>query len=206
MSRFEYVFVDIDTQHDFMDPGGKLYVPGAEEIVPNLRRLVSTASACRIPLLSSADNHAPDDPEFRQFPPHCVRGTAGQRKLKETLLDHRLVVEPHDVISNPAALLSLHDQVVFHKATFDVFSNPNFARLIDAIEVDRFIVFGVASDYCVRAAALGLLHRDGRVAIVSDAVRAVSRETEAQAREVLRAAGADWWTTEQVIERAGRPA
>lgn len=204
MSQFEYVFVDIDTQHDFVDLAGKLYVPGAEKIVPNINRLLRAAATWHIPVLSSADNHAADDPEFRQFPPHCVHGTPGQRKLRETLLDHRVIVEPHDTIPNPAALLSLHDQVIFHKTTFDVFSNPNFARLVDAVEVGRFVVFGVATDFCVRAAALGLLHRDCQVTIVSDAVRAVARETEAQAREALRVAGADWATTEHVIELVGR--
>jgi nicotinamidase/pyrazinamidase len=203
MSRFDYVFVDIDTQHDFMDPDGKLYVPGAEEIVPRLKRLLGAAAACHIPVLSSADCHSPDDPEFEQFPPHCIRGTAGQRKLCETLLDHRTIVEPHDMTPNPAALLALHDQIIFHKTTFDVFSNRNFARVIDSIEAERFIVFGVATDYCVRAAALGLLHRDCQVTIVSDAVRAVARETEAEACEALRAAGADWGTTDHIVESVG---
>lgn len=206
MSRWDYIFVDIDTQHDFMDRDGKLYIPGAEQIVPCLKQLLGAAKMWHIPVLSTADNHAPDDPEFAQFPPHCVRGTPGQRKLSETLLDHRVVVEPHDTIPNPAELLSLHDQVIFHKTNLDIFTNRNFGRLIDSLEAGHFILFGVATDYCIRITALGLLHRDCQVTIVRDAVRAIARETEDQTHNALRIAGADWATTEHVIELAGRPA
>ncbi len=200
MSHWEYIFVDVDTQHDFMDPTGRLFVPGADQIVPNLKRLIHTARARHIPVFSTADNHAPDDPEFREFPPHCVRGTAGQRKLRETLLDHRIVVEPHDTFPDPASLPALHDQIIFHKAAIDVFHNANLGRLVDAIEVGRYVVFGVATDYCIRTAALGLLHRNCLVTIVSDAVRGISPDTEAQSRRALIAAGAEWATTDHVIE------
>ena len=37
------VFWEVDAQQDFMLPGGKLYVPGAERIIPNIKRLVDAA-------------------------------------------------------------------------------------------------------------------------------------------------------------------
>ena len=42
-------FFDIDTQIDFMLPQGKLYVPGAEAIIPNLSRLMACAREHAIP-------------------------------------------------------------------------------------------------------------------------------------------------------------
>src|SRR5947209_10447735 len=75
------VFFDIDTQYDFMDPKGKLYAPGAEEIVPNLMEIFALAERQRITTISSVDAHTPDDPEFKQFNAHCVAGSAGQKRV-----------------------------------------------------------------------------------------------------------------------------
>src|SRR5438034_6393444 len=66
-----------------MLPGGKLYVPGAEKIIPNVNRLIEAARQGRTLLISSADAHQPDDAEFREWPPHCVKGTAGAELIPE---------------------------------------------------------------------------------------------------------------------------
>ncbi len=93
------VFWDVDTQHDFMRPDGKLYVPGAETIVPNLKRLTDYAHAHGIRIVASADDHVKghrelsEQPDFREtFPEHCMHGTPGQKKIPETALRDPLVV------------------------------------------------------------------------------------------------------------------
>ena len=58
------VFVDVDTQIDFLYPAGALYVPGAEALLPVLARLNQYAAAQSIPVLSTMDAHLEDDPEF----------------------------------------------------------------------------------------------------------------------------------------------
>lgn len=60
------VLWEVDTQTDFMLPGGRLYVPGAEKIIPNLNCLVEAAHQGRVSLISTADAHNPDDPELRE--------------------------------------------------------------------------------------------------------------------------------------------
>ena len=75
------VLWEVDAQADFLLPGGKLYVPGAEKRIPNMRRLVESARGGKALLISSADQHSPNDPEFQRFPPHCVRGTSGAEIL-----------------------------------------------------------------------------------------------------------------------------
>ena len=87
-------FMDIDTQRDFMLPEGQLYVAGAERILPKLRRLFDFARKNEITILSSVDAHTEKDTEFQDFPPHCLRGSEGQRKLDETLLPKPLVALP----------------------------------------------------------------------------------------------------------------
>jgi len=51
------VFVDIDTQFDFMNPNGALYVPDAEDITDNIKKLFVYANEHKIKILSSTDAH-----------------------------------------------------------------------------------------------------------------------------------------------------
>src|SRR5919201_973677 len=85
------VLWDVDTQVDFMLPDGKLYVPGAEETAPAMRKLVEAARPTGIVHVASADDHEliddeiSDEPDFQAtYPPHCLRGTRGARKIPET--------------------------------------------------------------------------------------------------------------------------
>ena len=195
----QVLFVDIDTQRDFMLPSGALYVPGAEKLVPKLRRLFEFARENGVFVLSSVDAHASDDPEFQQFPPHCVRGTEGQRKLAETLLPRPLILENKPMDRNLVDLVRKHSQIIIEKQKFDVFSNPVTAKLLRALPAHA-IVFGVATDYCVRAAALGLRKLGIKTAVVSDAVRAVAADTERQAIEEMRQAGVEFSSVDQVLD------
>ncbi len=61
----DVVFWDVDTQVDFMLPGGKLYVPGAEKLIPNMKRLVDAAREGRVFLAGDADSHSLQDEEFK---------------------------------------------------------------------------------------------------------------------------------------------
>ena len=86
------VFFDVDTQLDFLYPAGALYVPGAESIVPQVAALNRYAAKNGIPVVSTMDAHTENDPEFREWPPHCVAGTAGQQKPAATLLEPRTTI------------------------------------------------------------------------------------------------------------------
>ena len=74
------VFFDVDTQLDFLYPAGALYIPGAENIIGALGALTKFAVANKIQIISTADAHSEDDPEFKTWKPHCVAGTDGATK------------------------------------------------------------------------------------------------------------------------------
>ena len=192
------VFVDIDTQFDFMHPEGHLYVPGAETLIPQLERLMQHARTRGIPVVASADAHAGDDPEFQQFPAHCVQGTAGQEKIDVTHRADALVLpnQPAD------AALEGKSAFVLEKTVFDLFGNPNAERVFASLAPQQCYVFGVATDYCVRAAALGLRQRGYAVTVVSDAIRAVTAAGEAHTLDELTAAGIRLLGTDQVLTEA----
>lgn len=181
------IFWDVDTQHDFMRADGKLYVPDAEQIIPNLERLTNYAHAHAIRIVASADDHVrghaeiSDTPDWQTtFPPHCMRGTPGQRKIPATALQDPLVIEPA-----PADAPALVDRirahrgdVLFHKHRFDVFSNENVVPVLDALAPDDILLYGVATDVCDKAAVEGLLERrpQTRLFVVTDAVRGIDRD------------------------------
>lgn len=196
----QVAFFDVDTQHDFMSPRGALYVPGARMIAGRVRQLVAFAAKHGLRLFASTDAHAPDNPELKTFPPHCMLGTRGQQKIRGTLLPDRAVVAIRPRLSPRRIAAALqHQQVIIEKQTYDVFDNPNTALLLQASGARRFVVFGVATDYCVLAAVLGLLRRGYKVSVVSDAIRAVDPEGGARAIAAMRKAGARFVTTSAVI-------
>jgi len=193
------VFVDVDTQIDFVEPSGALYVPGAETLKPRFARLIEAARRHAIPVIASSDAHAPDDPEFEVFPPHCVAGTPGQRRIAET--------EPERAVVVPAAGGSASADrgatVVLEKTTFDFFSNPAAAQVVSDTGARTAVVFGVALDYCVRAAALGLRERGYDTVLVSDATAPVTAEGGAETERELEAAGVRFTTTEELLAGLG---
>jgi nicotinamidase/pyrazinamidase len=171
------VFVDIDTQVDFLDPAGALFVPGSTEIVPNLARLTRFARERGIPILASADAHTPDDPELATFPPHCMVGEPGQERIAATAPPHSLIFD--EVTPLPSTVPS-HLTVLKHQ--FSLCSHPRSDQLLSLYLADRpiFVVYGVATDYCVRAAVDGFLARGGRVALVVDAIRSIDQDAESR--------------------------
>lgn len=184
------VFVDVDTQLDFVCPAGGLYVPGAEEIWSSLATLTRHAVSKGIKILSTTDAHSEDDVEFRTWKPHCVTGTAGQQKLCATLAETRRYVlsTTKDALDRQAALSA--QQVIVKKHHVDCFTNPNLAPLLDSLGPSRFVIYGVVTEVCVLHAARGLLRLGHPVEIVCDAVRAFSEELGAKALDDLAASGA----------------
>lgn len=185
--REPLVFLDVDTQVDFMLPSGSLYVPHAEAIVPNLERLLTYARAHGIPVLSSADAHPPDDPSFAQWPPHCVVGTPGQRRIPETLFPTATVVPNRAGTFQPPREWA--GQTIVEKQEYDVSTNVNFEAILESLGRRRWVVFGVATEYCVRSSALALRKRDLPVDLVVDAIQAITEEGGRKALEELTAAG-----------------
>jgi nicotinamidase/pyrazinamidase len=158
------LFLDVDTQLDFLYPAGALYVPGAERLVPAIAALNRHAVAQGLPLLSTVDAHTEHDPEFRTWPAHCVAGTLGQRKPAETLVGQRLV----------------------EKQSVDCWTVPELAPLIESLGVDRFVVYGVVTEICVLNAARGLRRFGRPIELVAGAVKELSVEAAARVRDEFR--------------------
>jgi nicotinamidase/pyrazinamidase len=176
------VFFDVDTQLDFLYPAGALYVPGAETIVQSLAELTSFAAANQIQIISTADAHSEDDPEFKTWKPHCVAGTTGQQKTAGTLLNGRVVLaDPQEANDAP--------QIIVEKQKLDAFTNPNLKPLIELLRADRYVLYGVVTELCVQCAAFGLLKMGQRVELVTDAIKSLNAAEERDFIERFRGQG-----------------
>jgi nicotinamidase/pyrazinamidase len=264
------IFYDIDTQNDFMNSDGALYVPGAELIKPNLRLLTEYAKQKSIPVLGSVDVHF-GTPEYKKregeltrwggpFPDHCMDNTPGQLKIWETTLFQNNNVKGANTCGISDEVLYIVNQlnrgdnevkkryfnqfkfqgyneeniikhwnqfirgideediakavnqikntsknnppkgIYIQKQSHDVFTNPNAEVLLQKANVNEAVVYGVATDYCVKAAVLGMQQRKVQCYVVQDAIAGVFPESTKSALEEMAAAGAKFVTTKGVLE------
>src|SRR4051812_14497854 len=193
---------DVDTQVDFMLPHGKLYVPAAEETAPAMQRLVAAARAAGVVHVASADDHEltdqeiSDRPDFRTtYPPHCLRGTRGARKIPET--------EQEDPVPMTLELLPERylggREFLLLKKSLDVFTNPNTDRLLTHLDPDEIVVFGVATDVCDDPAIRAFLERGRRVRFVEDAARGLDEGRVTACTAAWREAGVRFTTADEAI-------
>lgn len=188
------VFFDVDTQIDFMFPAGALYVPGAETIIERVSALNRYAASHGIPVVSTMDAHAENDPEFQSWPHHCVTGALGQRKPAATLL------EKFAVVPNAPCELKLEgvQQILLEKQVLDCFTNRNLPALLARFAADRYVVYGVVTEICVKLAAFGLLKTGKRVELVTDAVRSLNDDASAKMLTEFTALGGALTTVSQI--------
>lgn len=175
------VFMDIDTQYDFMDPQGALFVRGSVAVLPRLKQLTACAEKNHIRIISSMDTHTKQDKEFKQFPPHCLPGTHGWQKIPQTLLKTkaRAVIRLGRRYSAGefSSIVLKARQIVIEKDSLDVFSNQQMKSLLELLSPLQVIVYGVATDYCVKSAIEGLLALGIKVYLVKDAIKEIDRVT-----------------------------
>jgi nicotinamidase/pyrazinamidase len=196
----DFILWEVDTQRDFMLPGGKLYVPGAEKLLPKIEKLIEAARKGRCFLVSHGCFHAPDDPEFKIFPPHCVKGTPGSEYVEQALTD-KVVRVANDTPGLPKDFLQ-HKQILLEKQTLDIFESRHAAALVERLPRDaEFLLFGVVTEYCVRLAAKGLLERGRHVTVIEDAVETLNPAEGQRTIAELRELGAKFTTTEKALKR-----
>ncbi|MCS6902069.1 MAG: isochorismatase family protein [Myxococcales bacterium] len=170
------ILIDVDTQYDFCHPSGALFVRGADHLHEAFQQLTARGVAVGAPIVGSVDSHGFDAWEFAgapevgpngespNFPPHCIKGTEGWLKIPGTLAPRfRFIpnVPLRDDQLIPLVTRHQPQQILLEKEVYSLFANPNADRLLDLVREGadevRFLVYGVALDYCVRAAALGLV-------------------------------------------------
>ncbi len=192
MTRPALVIVDV--QNDFC-PGGALAVADADAVVPVLNRLIGFAVRTGMPVFASRDWHPAETGHFRPFggvwPVHCVQGTKGA----EFHPDLRL--PPDAVVVSKGMDPSRDDYSAFQAVAED---GRQLDLLLRERGVEKILVGGLATDYCVKETVLAGLKLGFRVDFVEDASRGVDLQPGDSARAVreMLAAGAVKKTSEEL--------
>ena len=175
------LFWNVDTQNDFVEPWGKLYVKGAEKLKPKWAEITKVARRMKIRVVYTADYHyfhsaeINDKPDFiNTFPPHCLAGTKGADFIAETAPDKPLVFNweaTYDMMPMKVDVPTTRNFVIL-KDAFDVFAgNRVTVPLLEELHPDIVVVYGVTTNVCVDHAVRGLAQRVKQVYILSDAIK-----------------------------------
>lgn len=201
------IFYDVDTQRDFLLPGGALYVPGAERIIPALAELTAMARANHILTVCSVDRHFPGDSELQRnggkYPDHCMDGTDGQKKIPETQPLNPFYIPNHALSPEEIqAALNHQGELVFEKQEFDVFIGNVHAASVLRMLLQPYrdiIVYGVYTEVCVARAVEGLAQLGPKLTIVEDAIADIGLDADA-IREEWKQAGIAFTTVARLKE------
>jgi nicotinamidase/pyrazinamidase len=182
--------VVVDVQNDFADPAGSLSVRGGLEILPVVNGAIAAATDVGAPIVATQDWHPPETPHFATqggiWPVHCLMGTWG--------------AELHPGLDLPADTARVrkgsHGEDGYSAFTMrDPITGIETPTELDALlreqGIERIVVCGLATDYCVRATALDGVRLGYGVELLSDGVRAVDLEAGDgdRALDEMRAAG-----------------
>jgi nicotinamidase/pyrazinamidase len=180
----------VDVQNDFADPAGSLHVRGGESVVPLIDAQVAAARAAGARVVYTQDWHPPSTPHFARdggiWPVHCVADTWGAR------------IHPGLPVEGPIVRKGQRGEDGYSGFTArDPLSGrtepTELEGLLRAADVERLVVAGLATDYCVEATVLDARALGFEVTVLTSAIRAVDLAegdgTRALAR--MRAAGAD---------------
>lgn len=177
MSRYDErtALVVVDLQNDFADPAGSLSVAGGDAIVPRVNQEVRAALEAGALVVATQDWHPEATPHFAKdggvWPVHCVGGTWGAElspgfELPADAPRIRKGVHGEDGYSG----FTMRDPVTGEELPTEL------EGLLRARGVERVVVCGLATDYCVKATALDAARLGFAVELLPDAIAAVDLE------------------------------
>jgi nicotinamidase/pyrazinamidase len=164
----------VDVQNDFADPDGSLYVRDAESVIDVANVEIDAARSAGAMVVYTQDWHPPDTPHFAKdggiWPVHCVRGSWG------AALHPRLTV-----VNDERVRVGVGGEDGYSAFTVaDPVTRDTEPTALDSMlrerGVERVVVLGLATDYCVRATALDAVALGYDATLVVDGARPVELE------------------------------
>jgi len=186
----------VDVQNDFADPAGSLHVRDGEEVVPLIDVQVVAARAAGARVVYTQDWHPPSTPHFARdggiWPVHCVADTWGAQ-LHPDLLVEGPIVRKGQGGEDGYSGFTMRDPLSGRTEPTEL------EGLLRAAGVERLVVAGLATDYCVEATVLDARALGFEVTVLVSAIRAVDLAEGDGLRALarMRAVGADLGPDEQ---------
>jgi nicotinamidase/pyrazinamidase len=173
----------VDMQNDFADPRGALYVRGGEGVLPVANAEIAKARSAGALVVYTQDWHPPSTPHFAKdggtWPVHCVRDTWGA-ELHPDLDVSRGPDVPVEADEGGVTLRKVvrtgtgdEDGYSAFEASPDPAERSRLERLLRENGIERLVVLGLATDYCVRATTLDGLGAGFAATVLAAGVRPV---------------------------------
>lgn len=195
------VLIDLCTQRDYLVNGSGWKVANVDQVLANIKHLMGWARWAKLPVISSVDEHRPEDLIAGERPP-CIVGTWGQRKISHSLMPSRVRIESDNCLCVSLDILETYQQAILTKRHRDPLTNPKMDRLLTEMPAKRFVVLGVSMDSCIRSVVLGLLLRRRRVLVVTDACGYCTQADSESCERQIGAKGCDLTTTQAYIHES----
>jgi nicotinamidase/pyrazinamidase len=180
----------VDVQNDFADPKGSLYVPGGEDVVARVNEEIAEALSEGSAVVYTQDWHPPATPHFQSgggvWPVHCVQETWGAEF-------HPTLDVAGEVVRKGSGVEDGYSGFTTRDATTGEEHPTELASLLRERGVERVVVAGLATDYCVKETAIDAARLGWDTTVVTEAIRAVNLEEGdgERARGEMRSAGVD---------------
>jgi nicotinamidase/pyrazinamidase len=180
--------VVVDLQNDFADPAGSLSVPDGAAVLPVVDAEIAAARAAGASIFYTQDWHPAHTPHFAQdggiWPVHCVQETWGA-ELHSELVVEGAIVRKGSHGEDGYSGFTMRDPA--SGAT----QPTELEGLLRERGIERLVVAGLATDYCVKETALDGARLGFDTTVLEAGVRAVELEPGdgARALDEMRAAG-----------------
>ena len=156
----------LDMVRGFLEEGHALYCGDeSRRIIDPVRALLKEEGAKGSATIYVCDNHAPDDLEFKVFPPHCIKGTAEAEVIPE---------------------LSGYPGLVVPKTRYSGFFGTSLGEILTRLRPEKLILVGVCTDICVMHTASDARNMDYTVEVPADCVASFNAEGHRFALEHMR--------------------
>lgn len=179
----ETALVTVDVQNDFADPKGALYVRGGEDVVPVIDAEIERALPSGALVVYTQDWHPGSTPHFQKdggiWPVHCVQETWGADFHPDLRVAGDIVRKGSDGADGYSGF-SARDPL-----SGDV-SATRLESMLRAAGIERAVVCGLATDYCVVETALDARRLGFTTTVLSEAIRAVDLQPGDGERAIRR--------------------
>lgn len=195
--RRRRILIDVGTQRDLFTADGKACIRNHRRVLANIRRIMAWARKEHIRIISTVrivsanGNHS--------FPPFCLAGTDGARKIRYTRLPRSLTYPSDGYTDFPRDLFERYDQVIQEVRSEDPFEEPRADRILSEVKATDFLVLGAPIETSVKYLVLGLLLRRRNVIVLADAVGSLEKHASEVALRQMQAKGARLIDTRNLV-------
>lgn len=151
-----HALIIADMLNDFVQKGAPLEVPNARMIVNNLKREIKKAREKQVPIIYCCDAHKKEDPEFKLWPRHAVKGTEGAHVI--------------------AQLKPQEEDYIIEKTSYSCFYKTSLDKLLKQLNITHLIITGVVTNICVLYTTAEAYMRGYKVIVPQNCVAALTQK------------------------------